>query len=188
VAFGAEASGAFAERAGLVAAAGAFRAFAVRDDEAALRGAGAALPRADLAFSFSRVAFSLSLRAVSFSRIAASAAFATCDRPASGVESKVSKKALTTLLVPRGADVSDFAIELCPPTLAGITLICCDRTKFRRSRGFLACVCFLLFAFEVRLASRVPVGQVPWSEKMLIYSRISPNQQKVQNRDTSARQ
>jgi hypothetical protein len=111
VAFGAEASAAFAERAGLAEAAGALRALAVRDEEAALRGAGAALPRADLAFSFSRLAFSLSLRAVSFSRMAASAAFATCDRPASGVESKASKKALMTLLVPRGADVSDFAIE-----------------------------------------------------------------------------
>jgi hypothetical protein len=111
VAFAAEASGIFVERAGLAAAAGALRTFATRDDEAALRGAGAALPRADLAFSFSRVAFSLSLRAVSFSRIAASAALATCDRPASGIESKVSKKALTTLLVPRGADVSDFAMD-----------------------------------------------------------------------------
>ena len=102
MAFGAEASGTFVERTGLAAAAGLLRAFAVRDDEAALRGAGAALPRADLAFSFSRVAFSLSLRAVSFSRIAASAAFATCDRPASGAESKASRKALMTLLVPRG--------------------------------------------------------------------------------------
>ncbi len=131
VAFGAETSGAFVERAGLDAVGGAFRAFAVRDDEAALRGAGAALPRADLAFSFSRVAFSLSLRAVSFSRIAASAAFATCDRPASGVASRLSKKALTTLFVPRGAAVSDFAIEFCSPTLAGITLICHDHTIFR---------------------------------------------------------
>jgi hypothetical protein len=112
VAFGAEALGAFADRAGLAAAAEVLRAFAVRDDEAALRAAGAALPRADLAFSFSRMAFALSFRAVNFSRIAASAAFATCGRPASGVESKVSKKALMTLLVPRGADVSDFAIEV----------------------------------------------------------------------------
>ncbi|WP_144404734.1 hypothetical protein [Belnapia sp. F-4-1] len=112
VASGAEALGAFADPAGLVAAAVALRAFAVRGDEAALRAVGAALPRADLAFSFSRMAFALSFRAVSFSRIAASAAFATCDRPASGVESKVSKKALMTLLVPRGADVSNFAIEL----------------------------------------------------------------------------
>ncbi|WP_143021190.1 hypothetical protein [Belnapia rosea] len=109
----------------------------MRDDEAALRGAGAALPRADLAFSFSRVAFSLSLRAVSFSRIAASAALATCDRPASGVESKLSKKALTTLVVPRGADVSDFAIELCSPTLADITLFCHDPTNYQCHEGFL---------------------------------------------------
>jgi hypothetical protein len=115
VAFGAEASGAFVERAGLAASAGALRVFAVRDDEAALRDVGTTLPRADLAFSFSRVTFSLSLRAVSFSRIAASAAFATCDRPFSGAESKVSKKALMTLLVPRGADVSDFATEYSPP-------------------------------------------------------------------------
>jgi hypothetical protein len=140
VAFGAEAFGAF-ERAGLAASAGALRAFAARDDETALRGAGTALPRADLAFSLSRVAFSLSLRAVSFSRIAASAAFATCDRPASGIESKVSKKALMTLLVPRGADVSDFAIEFCPPTLAGITLIYRSHTIFRRPHDVLACAC-----------------------------------------------
>jgi hypothetical protein len=142
VAFGADASGAFVERAGLAAAAGGLRAFAVRDDEAALRGEGAALPRADLAFSFSRVAFSLSFRAVSLSRIAASAAFATWDLPVSGVESKVSKKAFTTLLVPRGADASGFAIEFHSPTLAGITLICRGDTNLRCSHGFLARACF----------------------------------------------
>jgi hypothetical protein len=137
VAFGAEASATLFERAGLAAADTVLPALVARDDEAALRGAGAARPRADLAFSFWRVAFSLSLRAVSFSRIAASAALATCDRPASAVESKASKKALITLLVPRGADASDFAIELCSPASTAITLICQDRTNLRRAAAFL---------------------------------------------------
>jgi hypothetical protein len=140
--------GAFADRAGLAASAGALRAFAARADEAALRGAGSALPRADLAFAFSRVAFSLSLRAASFSRIAASAAFVTCDRLVSGAESKASKKALMTLLVPRGADVSRLChIEFCPPTLVGITLNRRRDTSFRCPHDILACACF--YAFHV---------------------------------------
>ena len=141
VAFGAAALVAFVARVGLVAAAWVFRALAVRACEVACRGAGAVLPRVDLAFAFSRTAFSLSLRAVSFSRIAASAALATCARPASGVASKVSKKALTTLLVPRGADVSDFAIEFCSPVLAAITLICHRLTNLRCRGSFLARAC-----------------------------------------------
>jgi hypothetical protein len=46
------------------------------------------------------------------------------------------------LLVPRGADVSDFATEFQSPTLTGITIICYGNTSLRCPYGFLARTCF----------------------------------------------